>query len=80
MNHNETQQISIEDIMRLLELNNRYKQKFGFPIILSCKTNDILDLFSELMARLQNTKQDEIQIAMREVKKIVSIRIHELVQ
>lgn len=73
-------ELKIEEKIKLLDLNTQYKEKYGFSFILCYKNNDLLAVFSNLMRRLQNTKENEIQAATRELKKIVTLRIHELVQ
>lgn len=72
-------QLHISDKIKLMELNKRYKEKFGFPFIICPKDTDYKTIFSELISRLQNCQETEIYVAMREVKNIVRMRIHELV-
>lgn len=73
-------ELNIDDKLRLMELNNRYKEKFGFPFIIYPKDADYRSVYSEMMTRLQNSQDTEVSVAMREVKKIVRLRIHELVE
>lgn len=63
-----------------MELNKRYKEKFGFPFIICPKDTDHKTIFSEMISRLQNCEETEVYVAMREVKNIVRMRIHELVE
>lgn len=72
--------LTIDDKLKLLELNKRYKGKFGFPFIVCPKETDYRAIFSEIMSRLHNSQDTEINVAMREVKNIVRLRIHELVK
>lgn len=76
----EVEQLNIDDKLKLMELNNRYKEKFGFPFIVCPKEADFRAIFSDMMSRLQNSQETEVSVAMREVKNIVRLRIHELVE
>lgn len=71
--------LNIDDQLKLLELSKRYKEKFGFPFIICTKETDYRSIFSEIMSRVQNSHDTEINVAMREVKHIVRLRVHELV-
>ncbi|XP_056644793.1 2-oxo-4-hydroxy-4-carboxy-5-ureidoimidazoline decarboxylase-like [Diorhabda sublineata] len=70
--------MNIEEKRRLQELNLRYKEKFGCPFI-TTKT-EIDDVYSELLSRIENNKDDEMQKTMREVKAIVYAKVHEIVR
>lgn len=76
---NGVQRLSTEERRKLSELNMKYKEKFGFPFIICSKNNDVYNIFSEILNRLQNSREVEIHIALREVKNIVNLRIHEIV-
>ncbi|CAH1976031.1 unnamed protein product [Acanthoscelides obtectus] len=73
-------QLTMTEKRRLNELNSQYKEKFGFPFIMGYKSNDVFAVFSEIISRLQNNREREVEIAVKEVKNIVNIRIHDLVQ
>ncbi|KAG5885903.1 hypothetical protein JTB14_012150 [Gonioctena quinquepunctata] len=75
-----TSELSLEDKKKLLEVNAQYKKKFGFPFIIGTKKNDVFNVFSEMVLRLQSSREDEIHRAMREVKNIVYLRVHEIVR
>lgn len=72
--------LNIDDKLKLIELNNRYKEKFGFPFVMCPKDTDYRAIFSEMLTRIQNSQETEINVAMREVKNIVRLRIQELVE
>ncbi|XP_023011932.2 2-oxo-4-hydroxy-4-carboxy-5-ureidoimidazoline decarboxylase [Leptinotarsa decemlineata] len=74
-----TSQLSAEDKRKLMELNTRYKEKYGFPFIIGTKKNNVYNVFSEIMLRLQNSREDEIHRAIREVKNIVYLRVHDII-
>jgi 2-oxo-4-hydroxy-4-carboxy-5-ureidoimidazoline decarboxylase len=55
--------------------NARYKAKFGFPFILCARLNNtgaILDAFER---RLENSRRQEILVALKEISKIGRLRL-----
>ncbi|KAJ8944773.1 hypothetical protein NQ318_003641 [Aromia moschata] len=75
-----TDHLTTEEKRRLRDLNNRYKEKFGFPFVIGLKEKDVWTVFSEVVSRLQNDYEKEIHTAFDEVKNIVKLRIHEIVR
>jgi OHCU decarboxylase len=64
-----------EEFARFERLNAAYKEKFGFPFIVAVKgltRHDILDQFA---ARLNNSRDKELQTALNEVNKIARLRL-----
>ncbi len=64
-----------EEFARFERLNATYKETFGFPFIVAVKgltRHDILDQFE---ARLQNSRDKELQTALNEVNKIARLRL-----
>ncbi|KAL1489892.1 hypothetical protein ABEB36_013820 [Hypothenemus hampei] len=73
--------LRFEDKKRLKQLDKKYKEKHGFPFIICGKEGeDIEKLSAEIEARLMNDTQQEIEIALKEVKKICKLRIYEIVK
>ncbi|XP_018563760.1 2-oxo-4-hydroxy-4-carboxy-5-ureidoimidazoline decarboxylase [Anoplophora glabripennis] len=72
--------LTVDDKTKLRELDDNYKVKFGFPFIIDNKEKDVNTIFSEIISRLQNSKEKEIDNTMRIVKNIVKLRIHEIVR
>jgi 2-oxo-4-hydroxy-4-carboxy-5-ureidoimidazoline decarboxylase len=55
--------------------NDRYREKFGFPFILCARLNNtgtILDTFAK---RLENSRTQEIAVALEEISKIGRLRL-----
>ncbi|XP_038067026.1 2-oxo-4-hydroxy-4-carboxy-5-ureidoimidazoline decarboxylase-like [Patiria miniata] len=66
------------DETRLLTaMNTKYREKFLFPFIISARQNAIL---SEMKARMQNTREIELENSLEEVKKIAWHRIVDLIR
>lgn len=76
----EINKINIEEKMKLKNLNNQYKTKFGFPFVICEKENNLEQIFSEMESRVENEKEDEIKLAIEEVKKISYFKIFEIVR
>ncbi|KAL3267404.1 hypothetical protein HHI36_011533 [Cryptolaemus montrouzieri] len=71
--------LTISDKRRLNSLNNKYKEKFGFPFVIFGKRN--LDrVLNEIEKRMENDTEKEIDVAIQEIKKISRIRIHEIIR
>lgn len=73
-------QLTVEQSLQMLELNTKYKQKFGFPFVICVRQNNkiecILDGFGK---RLPNSRDKEITNGIDEVKKICQLRIEDIV-
>ncbi|XP_038213157.1 2-oxo-4-hydroxy-4-carboxy-5-ureidoimidazoline decarboxylase-like [Zerene cesonia] len=60
--------------------NERYKKKFGFPFIICARENKVLSIIEGLQKRYDNTREQEIQTGINEVKKICKLRILDIVK
>jgi 2-oxo-4-hydroxy-4-carboxy-5-ureidoimidazoline decarboxylase len=59
-------------------LNERYRERFGFPFIMAVK-NESPDVIQVAMEeRIENTEQVEFQTALDEVHEIARLRLEEL--
>lgn len=74
-----TDRLTVDEKTQLRELDSSYTAKFGFPFIIDDKEKDVNTIFSEIISRLKNSKEQEIDNTMRIVKNIVKLRIHEIV-
>jgi len=59
---------------RLKSHNKEYREKFGFTFIICARENKAAAILNGLDQRLSNTKEEEIQIGIGEVKKIARLR------
>lgn len=59
----------------LAQLNETYRQKFGFPFLLAVKNATKEQIFASARARMQNKKETELNIAMQQEYKIVLFRL-----
>ncbi|XP_050672721.1 2-oxo-4-hydroxy-4-carboxy-5-ureidoimidazoline decarboxylase-like [Leptidea sinapis] len=60
--------------------NERYKEKFGFPFIICARENKVQSIINGLQTRYNNTKEQEIEIGINEVKKICKLRILDIIK
>ncbi|KAK7118371.1 hypothetical protein R3I94_022014 [Phoxinus phoxinus] len=67
------------EILLMHRLNSEYKERFGFPFIICARLNNKADIVRRLSERLKNDRAAERELAIEEVKKISSLRLHNIV-
>ncbi len=72
--------LSPEEIATFTQLNAAYHERFGFPFVICARENKKDSILAGFASRLQHTREQEISIALAEVAKICSLRLHDLVQ
>ena len=73
-------QCTNEEFEEFNKLNEKYKKKFGFPFIIAVKgknKNEILNIFRQ---RITNNINLEFEEAKKQVKKIASFRLSEIIK
>lgn len=68
-----------DDVDRLRGLNQRYREKFGFPFIIAARNNTQAAIFGALEARLHNTRAMELHNALAQVGEIARLRLTDLI-
>lgn len=71
-------QLTQEEEVLMAILNEKYKNKFGFPFVICSRQNKKDSIINGLRERLNNTVEEEIVIGINEVKKICNIRLERL--
>lgn len=71
--------MSGEEQQRMNRLNERYKDKFGFPFVICARENKKDAILHGLEERLENSPQTESITGANEVKKICRLRILDIV-
>lgn len=71
--------LSEEEFRRMGEQNEQYMQKFGFPFVICVRENKKEAIVEGFKARLVNSKDVEVAIAINEVKKIAWHRLQDVV-
>jgi 2-oxo-4-hydroxy-4-carboxy-5-ureidoimidazoline decarboxylase len=65
---------------KLAEANQQYKEKFGYIFIINATGKSAEEIYSQLMIRLQNSPETEIEIAMYEQLGITRLRLEKLLE
>ncbi len=71
--------LSPEEIATFTRLNATYQDRFGFPFVICARENKKESILAGFSTRLQHAREQEIAIALGEVAKICSLRLHDLV-
>ena len=67
-----------EEFDEFKKLNDLYKKKFGFPFILAVKGKDKIEILNNFRTRVNSEPQIEFEEAVKQVKRIASLRLEEL--
>ena len=70
-------QCTKEEFSELKKLNDTYK-KFGFPFILAVKGKSKIEILNNFRKRINSEPQIEFEEAVKQVKKIASLRLKEI--
>ena len=70
--------VSAEERSRMQALNDRYREKFGFPFIVAVKGLDWAAIIARMEARLSNSREIEIATALEQVGRIARFRLEAL--
>lgn len=73
-------ELTYSEVNDLLLLNIIYKKKFDFPFVLCAKENNKETIRREMLRRLKNTTEEELEVSIKEIGKIASYRIKYLVE
>ena len=71
-------QCSEKEFSEFKTLNNKYKKKFGFPFIYAVKGKSKMEILNNFKQRVTCDINDEFIEAIKQVKKIASLRINEI--
>jgi 2-oxo-4-hydroxy-4-carboxy-5-ureidoimidazoline decarboxylase len=72
--------LSPEEVAMFQQNNAAYKETFGFPFIICARLNKKEAILNGFKVRLQNTREQEVQAALREIFKIAELRLRDLTQ
>ena len=71
-------QCSEEEFNEFKDLNKKYKQKFGFPLIIAVKGKNKIEILSEFKKRILNSVDEEFNEAIIQVGRIANLRLNEI--
>ena len=69
-----------EEFARLQSLNSAYNAKFGFPFIMAVRGHDRQQIIERFSQRLTNAPEVEFVEALRQIERIATLRLTDLVQ
>ncbi len=73
-------QCTSEEFIEFKKLNEKYKVKFGFPFIIAVKGKNKEEILNSFRQRITNNINLEFEEAKRQVKKIASFRLSEIIK
>lgn len=68
-------QCSAEEYAQFQSLNDRYKDKFGFPFVMAVRGSSRADILAAFATRLENDPATEFETALQEIHKIARLRL-----
>ena len=71
--------LSAEEIATFERLNRAYKEKFEFPFVICARENRKDTILEGFAARLSNSRDGEIETALREIARIAYLRLLDVV-
>ena len=71
-------QCTEEEFKEFKKLNDKYKKKFGFPFIYAVKNKSKKEILSNFRQRISYDISVEFNEAIKQVKKIASLRLNEI--
>ena len=72
-------QLTPEEYGQFQALNTAYRQKFSFPFVMAVKGQTKVSILAAFEARLENSKDWEIQQALSEIAQIARLRLDDLI-
>jgi 2-oxo-4-hydroxy-4-carboxy-5-ureidoimidazoline decarboxylase len=70
--------LSGEELRGWQALNAAYRERFGFPLVVCVREHTKDSILAWGAARLENSREDEIEVALGEVAKIARLRLADL--
>ena len=77
-NNAELNQCTEEELKEFVKLNKDYKKKFNFPFIIAVSGKNKSEILDNFRKRIKNDKNIEFKEAIRQVKKIASLRLKQI--
>ena len=71
--------LSAEELAALRHLNRSYRERFGFPLIVCVREHTKESIIAWGTARLEHSREEEIDVALGEIAKIARLRLADLI-
>ena len=72
--------LSAAEVEALRRLNRSYRERFGFPLIVCVREHTKDSIMAWGAARLEHSREQEIDIALGEISKIVRLRLGDVLE
>ena len=72
-------ELTICQMNRLSQLNQNYKEKFGFPFVICARKHQKEEIFQAMGHRYKNDQNLELATAIDEILQIAELRIRDIV-
>lgn len=72
--------LSADEHQRFTAFNAAYTEKFGFPFIIAVKGLSKDDILAAFAKRIDNSREQELDMACQQVEKIARLRLESLLQ
>ncbi|WP_193176029.1 2-oxo-4-hydroxy-4-carboxy-5-ureidoimidazoline decarboxylase [Oricola nitratireducens] len=69
-----------DEFARFHQLNDAYKERFGFPFILAVRGHDKHSILAAFERRLEHSPEDEIAEALAQIARIGAFRLNDLIE
>ena len=66
-------------ILAFNQLNAAYLERFGFPFVICARLNDRRAILEAFRRRLENSREQEIATALKEIDQIAALRLAQIV-
>lgn len=73
-------QLAPEEFARFTQLNQAYRDRFAFPFIVCAREHTKTSILDSFVARLEHTREQEMQTALGEIAKIARLRLLDIVK
>jgi len=70
--------LGAEEIALFQKNNHTYRERFGFPFVICARLNKKEAVLKGFEARLKNTREQEIMLALAEIGKIAWLRLQDM--
>ena len=72
--------LTADELEALRRLNRSYRERFGFPLIVCVREHTKDSIIAWGTARLEHSREQEIEIALGEIAKIARLRLADLLE
>jgi OHCU decarboxylase len=72
--------LSAEEYAEFNRLNRAYKERFGFPFVICAREHNKTSILANFARRLDNERDSEIETGIREVLKILNLRLIDMIE